>query len=141
MEIYGQGLSYNLLYRNNARGAPAMELPAQKRESAPATFTVQEDTGNKPDFTAITPRDMRDVALASYQSGQIGAEEYNELAAELPTHTVASTGEVLDLSEVTDDTSFDFIGYFNDRVAIARSVGDPQKAEILQSVVDFLTVR
>lgn len=139
MEISGPGFSNNLLYRNNARNSRPMELTVERRDTGQAAFPVQEDLQTQgPDFTAITPRDMRDIALQSYHSGQIGADEYEELSAELPLHTIDSMGEVVDLSGVTDDTSFDFIGYFSDRHAIAQSIGDPEKAGVLQSVIDFM---
>jgi hypothetical protein len=54
--------------------------------------------------------------------------------------TIDPSGNILDLSDVTDGTSFNFRDYYKDQLQIAMSIGDPETVKTLKSVVSFLDV-
>ncbi len=90
------------------------------------------------DFSAISPRLLRELALQRYISGTIEQDVYIALAQELPIEAVDSAGRVLDLSGVTDDTEFDFQNYFRHQHELAQVLGDEDKALTFSSVLDFI---
>jgi hypothetical protein len=53
-------------------------------------------------------------------------------------HTINPSGDILDLSGVTDGTTFNFRDYFKDQLQVAMSIGEPATVETLTSVVSFL---
>ncbi|MDQ0560802.1 hypothetical protein QO004_002591 [Rhizobium mesoamericanum] len=54
--------------------------------------------------------------------------------------TIDPSGNILDLSDISDATSFNFRDYYKDQLQIATSIGDPQAVARLDSVVSFLNV-
>jgi hypothetical protein len=53
-------------------------------------------------------------------------------------HAIDPLGNVIDLSNVTDGTSFNFLDYYRNQLQIAMSIGDPNEVQTLNSVVGFL---
>jgi hypothetical protein len=140
MEIYSVRSSQNLHYKNssnNAKTTKPLDILVDNSPEAPPLFEISDATSG-PDFTSITPNELRNHALQSYQSGAIGPETYSELAAPLPSHAIDAMGNVLDLSSVGDNTNFNFVDYYQHQLDVAASIGDPQTAATLQSVVDYL---
>lgn|GEM_PF-4079641 len=86
----------------------------------------------------LTHRELREIAQSSFESGLIDLETYQQLASELPMEAVDAQGRLLDLSSITDDTPFDFAGYYRDQMLIARTLGDEDAFNVLKSAVDFL---
>lgn len=91
-----------------------------------------------PDFSAISPRLLRELALQKYIAGDIPQDVYIALAQELPMQAVSASGAVEDLSDVTDDTEFDFRRYFQNQKVLATTLGDEDKAQTFESVLGFL---
>jgi hypothetical protein len=80
------------------------------------------------------------LALENYQAGKIDQDTYITLSEELPTHAVDAQGQLVDLSQVTDETGFDFHDFYRNQLEIALSLGDAHRADILRSVVAFLEI-
>lgn len=141
MEINSVRSSQSLNFKNssgNTKATQPIDIAGAAPSDATSSFDLDTQAGNTPDFTSITPGELRSYALESYQSGDIGAGTYSTLASPLPTHAIDARGNILDLSEVTDSTSFDFVDYYQNQLEVASSIGSPETAETLQSVVDFL---
>ena len=138
MEIYSIRSSQNLLFRNDQKGRSRPEDTAQPSKNTRPVFQVAEDDPQTVDFTAISVVQIREIARRSFDQGQIDHDTFSTLYEGLPTHTIDPAGRVIDLSEVTDTTPFDFKSYYQDQLRIASSIGDPRTASILQSVVSFL---
>lgn len=140
MEIYSLRTSANFIFNNNAKksNAPQIDIPKIEEQVSGESFIPPEQLSGRVDFSNISPRELRDVATEYYQTGQIQQTIYSELSSELPTHALNATGEIVDLTYVTDDTDFNFVSYFRDQLTIAQSIGDPDKAEVLEDVVSFI---
>lgn len=140
MEITSLRWSTNLLQRENSRNNnnKIEKSSQQDGRHGQIRFQVPETDESPIDFSAITPRDLRALALQNYQSGQIDQETYITLSEELPNHAVDAQGQVIDLSQVTDATGFDFHDYYRNQLEIATSLGDTHRAGVLRSVMAFL---
>jgi hypothetical protein len=104
MEISSLRWSTNFLQRENSRNAKIEKPSQQESRHGQIIFQVPE-AGDLPiNFSAITPRDLRALALENYQAGKIDQDTYITLSEELPTHAVDAQGQVVDLSQVTDET-------------------------------------
>lgn len=88
--------------------------------------------------SALTHRELREVAQSSFEKGLIDMDTYQQLSAELPMETVDARGRVLDLSTVTEDTVFDFAEYYQNQMAIAQTLGDDDAYQSLKSALAFL---
>jgi hypothetical protein len=96
-----------------------------------------EETIDRIDFTRVSPRQLREIAQEYYDTGKISHDTWLELSSELPAQTLNANGEVIDIADVTDDTDFDFVTYFSDRIEIARSIGTTDEVEKMQDVLSF----
>lgn len=138
MEITSLHWSGSLLQQEHARTIrtekPTFALPSEARP----VFEVPDADLQELDYSAISPRLLREVALQKYVSGAIEQDVYIALAQELPMEAVDSTGKVLDLSSVTDDTEFDFAGYYREQRDLAAALGDEDKASTFNAVLGFL---
>jgi len=142
MEIYSVWSSQSLHYKNNSSNAKytkGLNTSPDKPAGNAVRFQVEEAEKAGPDYTAITPGELRDDALQSYHSGLIDQDTYSVLAAPLPMHAIDASGNILDLTGITDATSFNFADYYRAQLDVASSIGDPQTAETLQSVVAYLS--
>ncbi|WP_237681431.1 MULTISPECIES: hypothetical protein [Rhizobium/Agrobacterium group] len=99
-----------------------------------------EETVKRIDFTRLSPRELREIAQEYYDAGKIGHDAWLELSSELPVQTLNANGEVIDLSNVTDDTDFDFLSYFSDRAEIASSIGTTDEAQKMQDILSFFAL-
>jgi len=139
MEIISLRWSTQFLQRENSRNNNKIEKTSQQENGhGQITFQVPEADESPINFSAITPRDLRALALQNYQAGRIDQETYITLSEELPNHAVDAQGQVIDLSQVTDETGFDFHDYYRNQLEIAMSLGDAPRADILRSVMAFL---
>lgn len=139
MEIYSLRASNNFLFRDNSRNAKSVGSTDFGKTAQSEAATGFEETINRIDFTRVSPRELREIAQEYYDAGKISHETWLELSSELPTQTLNANGEVIDITDVTDDTDFDFLTYFSDRVEIARSIGTANDVEKMQDVLSFLT--
>ncbi|WP_117194982.1 hypothetical protein [Rhizobium terrae] len=140
MEISSLRWSTNLLQRENSRNSKIEKHPQQDARHGQFTFQVPETEESSVNFSAITPRDLRAIALENYQAGKIDQETYITLSEELPTHAVDAQGQLIDLSQVTDETGFNFHDYYRNQLEIAMSLGDTSRADVLRSVMTFLEI-
>jgi hypothetical protein len=140
MEISSLRWSTHFLQRENSRNAKIEKPSQQESRHGQITFQVPE-AGDLPiNFSAITPRDLRALALENYQAGKIDQDTYITLSEELPTHAVDAQGQLVDLSQVTDETGFDFHDFYRNQLEIAIALGDPRRADVLRSVMAFLEI-
>ena len=139
MEISSLRWSTNFLQREHSRNKVEKASPQETR-SGQIAFQVPDTDEASVNFSAITPRDLRAIALENYQAGRIDQDTYTTLSEELPTHAVDAQGQVIDLSEVTDETGFNFHDYYRNQLEIAMSLGDSDRAGVLRSVLAFLEV-
>ncbi len=139
MEISSLRWSTNFLQREHSRNKVEKASPQETR-SGQIAFQVPDTGESSVNFSAITPRDLRAIALENYQAGRIDQDTYTTLSEELPTHAVDAQGQVIDLSEVTDETGFNFHDYYRNQLEIAMSLGDSDRAGVLRSVLAFLEV-
>ena len=139
MEISSLRWSTNFLQREHSRNKVEKASPQETR-SGQIAFQVPDTDESSVNFSAITPRDLRAIALENYQAGRIDQDTYTTLSEELPTHAVDAQGQVIDLSEVTDETGFNFHDYYRNQLEIAMSLGDSERAGVLRSVLAFLEV-
>ncbi len=139
MEISSLRWSTNFLQREHSRNKVEKASPQETR-SGQIAFQVPDTDESSVNFSAITPRDLRAIALENYQAGRIDQDTYTTLSEELPTHAVDAQGQVIDLSEVTDETGFNFHDYYRNQLEIAMSLGDSDRAGVLRSVLAFLEV-
>ncbi len=139
MEITSVNWAGSLLQQDLTRTPkierPGFELPSEVR----ATFEVPETRSAQVDFRAISPRDLRDIALQSFNNGMIDLDTYRVLAQELPMHSVDATGRVIDLSSISDNNPFDFQSFYHDQLQMALAVGDEGRAAGLTSALNFIT--
>ncbi|TQN58840.1 hypothetical protein FLX27_24715 [Agrobacterium tumefaciens] len=138
MEIYSLRASNNFLFRDNSRNAKPVDSTDFGKAAQPDAATGFEETINRIDFTRVSPRELREIAREYYDAGKISHDTWLELSSELPAQTLNANGEVIDTADVTDDTDFDFVTYFSDRMEIARSIGTADEVEKMQDVLSFL---
>jgi hypothetical protein len=138
MEITSVHWSGSLLQQEYARNSHVVKASFEVSPDVRATFEVPESAPQTIDFTEISPKVLREVALGEFNAGNIDQDTYYALAQELPMQAVDSTGSILDLSTVTDDSPFDFKTYYHDQLQLALAVGDDDKASTLNSVLSFL---
>jgi hypothetical protein len=62
------------------------------------------------------------------------------LSEELPTHAVDAQGQLMDLSQVTDETGFNFHDFYRNQLEIAMSLGDTSRASVLRAVMAFIEI-
>ncbi|TCL72787.1 hypothetical protein [Rhizobium sp. BK251] len=140
MEIFSVRSSQNLLYKNNANNAKNAKTADFAIDSASGNSTTfqLEDVAGGPNFTSISPGQLRSYARQSLDSGIIDQDTFAALSEPLPMRAIDARGNLIDLSEVTDGTSFNFVDYFHNQLEIANSIGDSATISTLQSVVNFL---
>ncbi|SIQ67788.1 hypothetical protein SAMN05880590_106169 [Rhizobium sp. RU35A] len=130
--------SGSLLHREHARNTRIEKALFSPRAETRPVFELQDMQRQTPDFSAISPRLLRELALQKYIAGDIPQDVYIALAQELPMQAVSASGAVEDLSDVTDDTEFDFRRYFQNQKVLATTLGDEDKAQTFESVLGFL---
>jgi hypothetical protein len=140
MEISSLRWSINLLQRDHSRNNKVEKSSEHGSRQSQITFQVPDSDESPIDFSAITPRDLRALALENYQAGKIDQDTYITLSEELPTHAVDAQGQLMDLSQVTDETGFNFHDYYRNQLEIAMSLGDTSRANVLRAVMAFIEV-
>lgn len=141
MEIFSVRSSQSLLFKNNpnnAKTSKTSDIEIETRAVAPASFQIDDNGDEGPDFTAVSPSELRNYARQSFDSGLIDQSTYAAISEPLPMHAIDPLGNVIDLSSVTDGTSFNFLDYYKNQLQIAMSIGDPQEVQTLKSIVNFL---
>ncbi|MBB3644817.1 hypothetical protein FHX14_000980 [Rhizobium sp. BK619] len=141
MEIFSVRSSQSLLFKNNpnnAKSSKTSHIEIETRAPAPASFQIDDNSDEGPDFTAVSPGELRNYARQSFDSGLIDQSTYAAISEPLPMHAIDPLGNVIDLSSVTDGTSFNFLDYYKNQLQIAMSIGDPDEVETLKSIVNFL---
>ncbi|EJL53852.1 MULTISPECIES: hypothetical protein [unclassified Rhizobium] len=143
MEILSVRSSPNFLFRRNQDNPSSYnELEAQLGTTTKAStaFHIDETSADTPDFSAISASELRQYARQSFDAGAIDQDTFAAISEPLPMRTIDPSGNILDLSAVTDATSFNFRDYYKDQLQIATSIGDRETVERLNSVVSFLDV-
>ncbi|WP_431320681.1 hypothetical protein [Rhizobium sp. YTU87027] len=143
MEILSVRSSPNFLFRENSDNSSSYtELEAQfgTATKAQTAFHIDETNADTPDFSAISASELRQYARQSFDAGAIDQDTFAAISEPLPMRTIDPSGNILDLSDITDATSFNFRDYYKDQLQIATSIGDPQTVARLDSVVSFLNV-
>ncbi|KQV20476.1 hypothetical protein ASC97_10765 [Rhizobium sp. Root1203] len=143
MEIISMRSSPNFLFRNNSNNQKSCNKLEDHFEPAKrvlTAFQVNAISTEEPDFSAISPSELRNYARQSYDTGAIDQDTFAAISEPLPMRTIDPAGDILDLSGVTDGTSFNFRDYYKDQLQVAMSIGDPETVETLKSVVSFLDV-
>ncbi|MDR9762633.1 hypothetical protein RJJ37_23800 [Rhizobium redzepovicii] len=141
MEIFSVRSSQSLLFKNNpnnAKSSKTSDIEFETRAPAPVSFQIDDNSDEGPDFTAVSPGELRNYARQSFDSGVIDQNTYAAISEPLPMHAIDPLGNVIDLSSVTDGTSFNFLDYYKSQLQIATSIGDPDEVQTLKSIVDFL---
>ena len=106
--------------------------------NAVQAFRVEEAAAVRPDFTAISASQLRNHARQGFDNGTLDQDTYAAISEPLPMRTIDPSGNILDLSDITDGTSFNFRDYYRDQLRIAKSIGAPETVKTLESVVSFL---
>lgn len=143
MEILSVRSSPSFLFKRNQDNSnyySELEEQLGTKTKASASFQIDETNADAPDFSAISPSELRLYARQSFDAGAIDQDTFAAISEPLPMRTIDPSGNILDLSDVTDATSFNFRDYYKDQLQIATSIGDPQTVERLNSVVSFLEV-
>jgi hypothetical protein len=142
MEIFSVRSSQSLLFKNNpnnAKNSKTSDIEIEtKAPIASASFHIDDTLDQGPDFTAVSPSELRNYARQSYDSGVIDQNTYAAISEPLPMHAIDPLGNVIDLSAVTDGTSFNFRDYYQSQLQIAMSIGDAQTVSTLKSIVSFI---
>ncbi|EJC81658.1 hypothetical protein Rleg4DRAFT_3344 [Rhizobium leguminosarum bv. trifolii WSM2297] len=141
MEIFSVRSSQSLLFKNNpnnAKSSKTSDIEIETRAPAPASFQIDDNLDEGPDFTAVSPGELRNYARQSFDSGLIDQSTYAAISEPLPMHAIDPLGNVIDLSAVTDGTSFNFLDYYKCQLQVAMSIGSPDEVQTLKSVVNFL---
>jgi hypothetical protein len=141
MEITSLRFSPNLSFRkysDNSQFNNGLTETFSSTSSVSPTFRIDEATSAQPDFSAITAADLRNHARQNFDNGTLDQDTYAAISEPLPMRTIDPSGNILDLSDVTDATSFNFRDYYKDQLQIAMSIGDPETVKTLKSVVSFL---
>jgi hypothetical protein len=144
MEIFSLRSSQSLLFKNNpnnnAKSSKTADITIEpKPPVTQASFQI-EDSDNREaiDFTAVSAGELRSYARQSFDNGLIDQNTFAAISEPLPMHAIDPVGNVIDLSSVTDGTSFNFLDYYKSQLQIAMSIGDPNDVQTLKSVVGFL---
>jgi hypothetical protein len=144
MEIFSVRSSQSLLFKNNpnnnAKSSKTADITIEPKPTiAQGSFQI-EDSDNRQalDFTAVSPGELRSYARQGYDNGLIDQNTFAAISEPLPMHAIDPLGNVIDLSNVTDGTSFNFLDYYRNQLQIAMSIGDPSEVQTLNSVVGFL---
>lgn len=138
MEINSLRSYYNYGFRNNTRTSRSSGIEIDTRDAISAASHATEQNASNLDFSSMTPRDLRDVARASLEEGAIDQETFSVLSEGLPMEAVDLSGRLIDLSHVTDDTPFDFRGYFESQLNLALSIGDNRLSDALRPAASFV---
>jgi hypothetical protein len=141
MEIFSVRSSQSLLFKNspnNAKSSKTSDNSIKTEPTPSAAFQIDDNTATGLDFTAISPSELRSYARQSYDTGTIDQDTFAAISEPLPMRAIDPIGNVIDLSDVTDGTSFNFRDYYKDQLQIAMSIGDPQSVDTLKSIVSFL---
>lgn len=78
------------------------------------------------------------IARNSFDQGKIDYDTFSALYEGLPMQAINANGQIIDLSEITDTTPFNFHDYYQTQLTIASTIGDARTAQILRSVVYFM---
>jgi len=142
MEIFSMRSSQSLLFKNsdnNAKSSKTSDIEFDTGTSAQTGFKLEDDKpADSPDFTSVSPGELRSYARQSYDSGALDQQTYAAISEPLPMHAIDAQGNILDLTGVTDGTAFNFRDYYDNQLQIAKSLGDSNGARTLQSIVDFI---
>ncbi|MBX4907259.1 MULTISPECIES: hypothetical protein [Rhizobium] len=141
MEIFSLRSSQSLLFKNNpnnARNSKTADIQIETKAPAPVSFHIEDNLDQGPDFTAVSPGELRNYARQSFDSGLIDQNTYAAISEPLPMHAIDPLGNIIDLSGVTDGTSFNFLDYYKNQLQVAMSIGDPHEVQTLKSIVSFL---
>ncbi|MEK1891770.1 MAG: hypothetical protein AAAB20_00450 [Rhizobium sp.] len=143
MEILSVRSSPNFLFRRNSDNSNSyneLEVIIGTAAKPSTAFQIDETDGDTPDFSAISASELRQYARQSFDAGAIDQDTFAAISEPLPMRTIDPAGNILDLSDITDATSFNFRDYYKDQLQIATSIGDPATVATLNSVVNFLDV-
>ena len=144
MEIFSVRSSQSLLFKNNpnnnAKSSKTADITIEPKPTVvQGSFQIEDsDNGQPLDFTAVSPGELRSYARQGYDNGLIDQNTFAAISEPLPMHAIDPLGNVIDLSNVTDGTSFNFLDYYRNQLQIAMSIGDPNEVQTLNSVVGFL---
>lgn len=138
MEIYSLRSIGNFLYKNENKGPRDQPSYSQAASVVGKDGAADQFEDVVVGFAAITPRQLRERALHSFENGTIDQDTYRQLAAELPMQAIDQQGRIVDLSAVTDDTPFNFLEFYQGQLEIALNLGDQNSAGVLRSAVNFL---
>jgi hypothetical protein len=141
MEITSLRFSPNLSFRkhsDNSQFTNGLTDSFSAGSSTLSSFKVEDIAAGQPDFAAISAAELRNHARQSLDSGALDQDTYAAISEPLPMRTIDPNGNIIDLSDVTDGTSFNFRDYYKDQLQIAMSIGDPETVKTLKSVVSFL---
>ncbi|MBB3594477.1 hypothetical protein FHX08_004881 [Rhizobium sp. BK529] len=144
MEIFSLRSSQSLLFKNNtnnnAKSSKTADITVEPKPTvAQGSFQIEDfDNRQAIDFTAVSAGELRSYARQRLDSGLIDQNTFAAISEPLPMHAIDPRGNVIDLSNVTDGTSFNFLDYYKNQLQIAMSIGDPNEVQTLKSVVGFL---
>ena len=144
MEIFSLRSSQSLLFKNNtnnnAKSSKTADILIEPKPTvAQSSFQIEDfDNRQAIDFTAVSAGELRSYARQSFDNGLIDQNTFAAISEPLPMHAIDPRGNVIDLSNITDGTSFNFLDYYKNQLQIAMSIGDPNEVHTLKSVVGFL---
>lgn len=110
--------------------------PAPKVETSRESEVFEEALSV---FASMTPRRLREIASESFQRDEIDADTYRELSTELPLQSVDRNGNIMDLSNLTDDSHFDYAEYYRTQQSLAEMIGDMDMSESYSKILDFFS--
>ena len=142
MEIFSMRSSQSFLFKNtqnNTKNSKTPNIEIDTGTSAPANFKIDENATDKPDFTSVSASELRSYARQSLDAGDIDQQTYAAISEPLPMHAIDAQGNLLDLTGVSDGTSFNFRNYYENQLQIAMSLGDSDSVKTLKSVVSFVS--
>ncbi|WP_086999908.1 hypothetical protein [Rhizobium sullae] len=143
MEIFSVRSSQSLLFKNsqnNAKNSKTEEIGIDTGAAASVIFRTDDSGVEGPDFTAMSPGELRNHARQSYDGGGIDQDTFAAISEPLPMHAIDAQGNVIDLTGITDGTLFNFRDYYENQLQIAMSIGDSDSVKTLKSIVNFLNV-
>lgn len=138
MEIYPIRSSQSFQFRNNHKSNSRPEDLVQAARTHRGSEDISENDTAAADFSAISISEVRDLAQQYFLRGEIDQDTFSTLYGGLPMQAIDAAGRILDLSDITETTPFDFRGYYHDQLTIASSLGDPENARVLQAVIAFM---
>ncbi|OJT97120.1 MAG: hypothetical protein BGN83_03700 [Rhizobium sp. 63-7] len=139
MEIYSLRSYYNSTFRNGT--SKNTKTPGIEIETANPVFNAaqtSEQNASNLDFSSMTPRDLREVARVGLEDGLIDQETFATISEGLPMQTIDVNGRIVDLSDIGDNTPFNFRDYYESQLDIAMSIGSGSSAEVLRSIMSFI---